>query len=290
MDRCILLFLLTGANLFSQALPTAAQALLDKAKTITPQRYQFAIDQGAKILSTSDGNSFYLTWRPTTATSASPYLIILHGTEGWAFDAVGLWKDYAQKYGYTILALQWYFPPVPGAARYYEVTDLHREQRAALKAGGAIEGNNVFQGFSRGSANIYALAALDLQSGDRYYGMLIANAGGASVGFPMNDAISSGAYGFNIFSGTYWTMYCGGRDPNPDRDGCPAMRRTQKWVTKFGGVISLFIQDDAGDHGGFQLSGTYPNQALDAFQASLALRKGAPSVASQWSVRRDSAF
>lgn len=290
MYRGLLICLLLACHLSGQALPSAAQALLDKAKTITPTRYQYAIDQGAKILPTTDGNSFYLTWRPAGATASTPYVVTSHGSTGWAFDEFFLWKSYAEKYGYSILALQWYFPPGPGAEKYYEPADTHREFRAALKAAGALETNNLLHGFSRGSANIYAVHTLDRQSGDRYYAMAIANSGGASVGFPFNDAITAGAYGYNNFSGTYWTMFCGGRDPNPDRDGCPGMRRTQEWVTRFGGVVSLFIQDDAADHGGFHQTPTYVQQALDAFKANLAARKGSLSVSSQWSVRRDSTF
>ncbi len=279
----------TGWAQSSGELPPAAQALLDKARGANPQRYQFAIDHGAKILPTSDGRSFYVQWSP--AGLVRPALIVsIHGSASWAFDEFFLWQAQAAANGYGIVALQWWFGTGDATEDYYTPAAMQRELSGALRQMGAGEGSAILHGFSRGAANIYGLAALDRQSRDRFYAMVIANSGGASLDYPPNMQIAAGNYGYNVFSGTYWIMFCGGRDPNPDRDGCPAMRGSSDWVATYGGVTSLFISDDSADHGGFQQSAEHVRNALLAFKANLALRVGAPKADGVWAVKRDPAF
>ena len=275
----------------ASSLPPAAQGLLDRARAATPQRYQYALDRGASILPTSEGRSFYLLWRPPGASERNhPLVVTLHGSSGWAFDEFYLWHEQAANYGYGILALQWWFGTGENSDAYYAPADLHRELRSALHRQENQPGAALLHGFSRGAANIYAVAALDRQSADRFYAMILANAGGASRDFPPNLAISNGDYGYNVFSGTYWTMFCGGMDPNPERDGCPAMRRTAEWVELFGGATSLFIEDPAAGHGGFHQTPAHIRAALDAYRENLSLRRGALKPDTRWQVRRDPQF
>lgn len=42
--------------------------------------------------------------------------------------------------------------------------------------------------------------------------------------FPPNVDIFNGKFGATPFKGVHWVMYCGSKDPNPDRDGCQAMQ------------------------------------------------------------------
>ena len=284
-----LFFGLAVLSLPAQTLPAQSQALLNLARAATPQRYQFAVDQGVSILPTSDSRSFYLLWRPP-GLPAAPLIVSLHGSSSWAFDEFFLWKAQAEKSGYGIIALQWWFGAAEGPNDYYLPDALHRELRAAVKAAGGREGGAVLHGFSRGSANIYGVAALDRQSGDRYYAVVIANAGGASADFPPNLAITGGTYGYNVFSGTYWILFCGGRDPNPDRDGCPAMQRTADWIGQYGGVIDLFIQDAAAGHGSFQQTPAHLEGALAICRKNFELRQGAIGPATVWQIRRDGQF
>ena len=123
----------------------------------------------------------------------------------------------------------------------------------------------MLHGFSRGSANIYAITALDRDTRQNFFGLTIANAGMASPDFPPNLEITSGKFGNAAFAGTHWVMYCGEHDPNPNRDGCPAMRQTRDWVTKFGGTVDLLIEDKNGYHGGFHRNPVNVTAALDVF-------------------------
>lgn len=123
----------------------------------------------------------------------------------------------------------------------------------------------LLHGFSRGAANVYALAALDANRGGRHIAMVLANAGGAAPDFPPNRRIDAGGFGANPFAGLRFATFCGGRDPNPDRDGCPAMSRTADWVRRLGGNVVLSIADPAAGHGGFHRTPEYVSRALDAF-------------------------
>ncbi len=274
----------------ASALPPAAQALLDKARVANPQRYQFALDKGAKILPTSDGRSFYVQWFPAGTVQNQPLIVSMHGSASWAFDEFFLWQEQAAASGLGIVAIQWWFGTGEATEDYYTPTALQRELHAALRQLGTAEGSALLHGFSRGSSNIYAAAALDRQAGDRYYAMYLANSGGMTADYPPNTLVSGGSYGYNVYSGTYWIMFCGGKDPNPDRDGCPGMHRSLDWVETYGGVTSLFIEDQAADHGGFHQSPAHIRDALAAFKANLALRKGAPKVDGVWQVKRDPQF
>jgi hypothetical protein len=268
-------------------MPPAAQALLDRARAAAPARAQFALDHGAVIQPTGDGRSFYLIWRPAESV---PLITTLHGSASWAFDEFFLWQEQAEAHGYGIVALQWWFGAGDGPEAYYAPADLHRELRTALRQAGVSEGGALLHGFSRGAANLYGVAALDRREGDRLYAMFLANAGGASTDFPPNLAVSNGSFGANAFSGTCWSFFCGGLDPNPERDGCPAMRRTAAWIEQFGGAPSLFIEDAEAGHGGFHQTPAHIAAALDAFRDNLALRVGAPLPDTRWQVTRDPSF
>ncbi len=283
-------WMLLAIPAFAADLPPAAQALLNQARAANPARYQFALDHGVRIQATTDGKSFSLYWLPDGALSgATPLVVSLHGSESWAFDEFYLWHAAAAKAGYGIVALQWWLGGADAQA-YYAPDEAHRELRAVLRGAGAKEGTALLHGFSRGGANVYGVAALDRSSGDRFYGMFLANAGGASTDFPPNVAISNGAWGYNVFAGSYWMMFCGGLDPNPERDGCPAMRRTSSWVAQFGGVADLFIEDAAAGHGGFHQTPAHIDAALEAFRRSQDARRGAPTPATAWELRPDPQF
>jgi hypothetical protein len=290
MNRVLALPIFAGL-LAAQApdpLPPASRDLLEKARAANPQRYRFALERGATIRPTGDGRSFTLSWFPAGADSDTvPVIATLHGSASWAFDEFFLWQEQAEAYGYGIVALQWWFGEGDGIDQYYTPEAMHRELRLALR--GQAKGEVLLHGFSRGSANLYAVAALDRQS-DRRYAMFLANSGGATPDFPPNASISAGASGWNVFSGTYWTMFCGGQDPNPDRDGCPAMRRTSGWIENFGGVTSLLIGDPEAGHGGFHQTPSHIRAALDAFRDHVALRRVAPAPDAQWEVKPDPDF
>lgn len=240
--------------------------LLAQAKASTPQRYQFALDHGAQILANPDGRSFSVLWYPSQTNTGSkpPMIVTLHGHGSWAFDEFFLWQPYATVRGYGILALQWWFGGGESSSDYYTPNALYPIIECLLRTQGIQAGKALIHGFSRGSAVIYALTALD-RINEKFFSLTIANAGGASQDYPPNVDIANGKFGLTPFTGIHWVLFCGGRDSNPERDGCPAMHRSRDWVTQLGGTVDLFIEDVNAGHGGFHMTPAHVNEALDVF-------------------------
>ena len=246
------------------ATPTiTTQLLQNQARAANPQRYQFALDQGAQIAPTRDGKSFYVWWTPQNSSGA--VIATLHGHGSWAFDEFSLWHPFAALRGHAILALQWWFGGGEQPDDYYLPREMYPIFETILRQQKIQPGKALLHGFSRGEANIYALQGFDRDMRNNLFGLTIANAGMASPDFPPNLEITSSKFGADVYAGTHWVMYCGERDPNPNRDGCPAMRQTRDWVTKFGGTVDLLIEDKNGDHGGFHRNPANVNAALDVF-------------------------
>lgn len=244
--------------------------LFSQAKQAAAQRYQFAVSKGAKFIPTPDGRSFYLLWTPKGYDSARrrPMIVTLHGHGSWAFDEFFLWQSYAEKRGYGIVALQWWFGGGEATNDYYTPQQMYPLFQQVLADQKVKTGHAVLHGFSRGSANTYALTALD-RANDRLFGLTIANSGGMAKDYPPNSAILSGAFGSKPFQGSHWVMYCGEKDANPDRDGVAAMRAARSTVTDKGGTVDLLIEDPAGDHGGFHRNRGNVDKALRVFDQLL---------------------
>jgi hypothetical protein len=242
------------------------EALLAQAKAASAERYQFAVEQGAQIVPAADGKSFYVLWLPKGFATASRRVIIvtLHGHASWAFDELFLWHPFAAPRGYAILALQWWFGEGERFQDYYSPYEMYPIIERVLREQKIARGDAILHGFSRGSANSYAVTALD-SSTNKYFGLTIANAGGVGLDFPSNVEIERGKFGARPFAGTQWLLFCGGRDPNPDRDGCPGMTKARAWIEKYGGTVALFLQDPEGDHGAFHRNPANVNTALDLF-------------------------
>jgi hypothetical protein len=254
-----------AALLFS---PLAALAdstsLLSQASAANPTRYQFAINKSAEIRSTSDNKAFTIWWQPAAGTPTG-VLVTLHGHGSYATDEFYLWQPYLQARGYAILALQWWFGGGETVADYYLPQDMYPIIASLLKEKGVKPGTVLLHGYSRGSANSYAVTAQDTSSGNRYINMTLSNSGGAAASFPPNQQIVAGSYGILPFSGIQWVMYCGELDPDPSINGCPAMTSAKTWVTQYGATVKLLMDDPSGGHGGFMLSSANVNTALAQF-------------------------
>ncbi len=282
---CLLAWLALAPAALAADFPPRVQALLDAARSANPPRYQFAVDRGAQIGATEDGRSFYLLWYPPgTDPDRRTLIVSTHGSGSWAFDEFYLWYEAALARRHGILALQWYFPGAPSPADYYSPSEVYDALEPVLRRQGIRPGYALQHGFSRGGANGYYVALLDRTDGGRYFGFCIANAGGASVDYPYYQQVVGGTYGALPFAGTRWATYCGGTDPNPDRDGCPAMRRTAEYLRRYGGSVELTIEDPARGHGGFHQTPAYLDLALSAFDTVLL------DISRSWTAEADSLF
>lgn len=262
-------------SLLALLLPATASAdsasLRAQAQAANPARYAFAVGQNAEISDTTDKRSFTVWWQPSTTTPPAGVIVALHGHGSYATDEMALWQPYAQKHGYALLALQWWFGGGEASSDYYTPDEMYPLISALLTGKGVQPGTVLFTGYSRGSANSYALAARDAAaSGQRHFGLVLSNAGGATANYPPNQQIAAGAFGPAPFAGVKWAMYCGEKDPDPTINGCPAMTAAKDWVTRYGASVLLFIDDPAGDHGGFMTNSANVEAALSTFAAVLA--------------------
>lgn len=271
MKPCLRLLLPLLAALL---LPCAARAdstsLLAQAQAAKPTRYAFAISKGAELRNTSDNRSYTAWWAP--AGTPKGVIVALHGHDSWALDELYLWQPYAEREGYAVLALQWWFGSGEATSDYYTPDEMYPLLSARLAEKGVKPGSAMFLGYSRGAANTYALAALDTTGpvARRWFGFVFANAGGAMLGYPPTSDVDRGKYGTAPYAGVPWGMYCGELDPDPTQSGCPAMSFSRDWVTRLGGAVVLYIDDPSGDHGGFMTRPANVESALATYAQVLA--------------------
>lgn len=252
-DFLATLGLLICAGLSATQSYADSTSLMAQAKNANPSRYQFAVDQQAEINATKDNKAFSLWWQPSH-NQPSAVIVTLHGHASYATDEFYLWQSYASTRNFAILALQWWFGGGESTADYYAPNDMYPIIAELLASKSISPGQVLFHGYSRGAANSYAVSALDNASGNRYFGMTLSNAGGAAAGYPPNMDIAAGKFGKLPFAGSQWAMYCGGKDPDPNQSGCPAMKQARDWVMQYGAQVPIFIEDLNGDHGGFHMN------------------------------------
>lgn len=239
-----------------------ADELLLRAQAQAAKRVEQSERLGASLARTADGRSFALIWRPSEAPAG--WVFTLHGSGSWAYDEIVLWQPFAQRHKLGIVALQWWFGGGHRSEDYYRPTDIRREFEILAQRVGALPERTLLHGFSRGSANLYALVAFDAGQAQPLFPHVVANAGGMAADYPANRDIDAGRKGPRPYGGTRWWLYCGGGDPNPERDGCPAMRRTRDWLERLG-ASAMLKEDAGGDHGGFHRRSENVEQALAWF-------------------------
>lgn len=142
---------------------------------------------------------------------------------------------------------------------------MYREIDLVLQSLGVKPGAVMLHGFSRGSANSYAVAALDFGRGKKYFSLAVASSGGVALDYPPTRALLSGAYGERPLAGTHWITAAGARDPNPDRDGITGMRRTAEWLKDQGATVVESIEDQTSGHGALVLNPQNAKRVLDLF-------------------------
>lgn len=123
----------------------------------------------------------------------------------------------------------------------------------------------MLHGFSRGSANSYAVAALDAGRGKRYFSLAVASSGGVNLDYPPTRAILAGAFGDHPLRGTRWITVAGAHDPEPDRSGIPGMKRTAAWLREQGATVIETIEDPDEGHGALQRNPKNARRVLDLF-------------------------
>ncbi len=235
----------------SPQLPAAAAELYRKAQG--GQWFSRADALHPTILPTSDGRSFLVVWKPSSAAPRQ-WIVSLHGSDGFATDDLALWNPSLSGRDIGMVCVQWWLG-TPDS--YYTPTEIYAQLDPVLQSLGVQPGTAMLHGFSRGSANSYALAAADAR---RYFRLCVASSGGVALDYPPTRAITPGA-----LQSTRWVTSAGAKDENPERDGIPAMRRTAEWLGQQGATVADVIEDPDFGHGALILNPANTRRLLDLF-------------------------
>jgi hypothetical protein len=256
-----ILLALAAVGAAAQDWPAASQALLKQAQAQPGYAQVEALQPSYRP--TSDGRSFVLVWTPNSATPPAKWIVSLPGTGGYATRDLAVWHPHLQGRDVGLVVVQWWLGAGDTTRDYYSPFDIYREIDRVLNELKVPKNSAMLHGFSRGAANLYAVAALDRARGRQYFSTFVASSGSASLDYQPTQLVTRGEFGAAPYAGTQWVTACGDRDANPGRDGCPGMRRTAEWIQARGGNVALAIEDKNQGHGALQLNPANAKQLLD---------------------------
>jgi predicted esterase len=164
-----------------------------------------------------------------------------------------------------MICVQWWLGSGEAPTSYYTPQQIYREIDLVLKKLGAQTNSVMLHGFSRGSANSYAVVALDAGRGKHYFSLAVASSGGVGLDYPPTRAILDGSYGEHPLKGTRWVTAAGAHDPHPDRDGIAGMKRAAAWLKEQDATVLESIEDPDGGHGALQRNPKNAKRVLDLF-------------------------
>lgn len=201
---------------------------------------------------TSDGRSYVAVWQ--TCAQPQRWIVSLHGSRGFAIQDLAVWQPHLQGREVGVICLQWWLGEGDRSEDYLTPRQIYRELDLALQRHNTSPQAVVLEGFSRGSTQTFALAALDVFSGRRYFDLIVASSGSVSEDYPPTRELLQGAYGPHPLTGTRWITVAGGQDPNPQRDGIPAMRYSAEWLRNQGATVVESIEVGSAGHGALHRS------------------------------------
>lgn len=241
---------------------TSTQKQPDSASTIaSPQK-----------VTTSDGEQYFYYGAPAGQNNASPKRIVidLPGHETKAEDGYAAWLPYIKDGKYALAALNWWDGNGSTSEHYYSPAEALAQVKPFLKAQGYSSSDLIILfGYSRGSANTYAVEANDRVSSSPVFDAVISASGGYQSDFTLITGQSNASTSSTLYKGIYWVLACGGQDPDPNRAGCPAMENTTKpFLEQHGATVLGILEDPNEGHGAFHLSTlNMPKQAFDLIEA-----------------------
>ena len=257
----LLMLSLGSATIAADPLPANSARLYKQAQS--GHWYSQASKLQPTLYPTSDGQSFAVVWK--ACPSPQKWIVSLHGSRGFATDDLAVWYPHLKDRPVGLVCLQWWLGRGDDTRNYYAPLEIYREIDQLLQKLNIQPGQVMFEGFSRGSANAYAVAAIDSGLGRHFFALSVAQSGGVAEDYPPTRAILDGEFGDHPLRGTRWVTVAGGRDPEPERDGIPAMRRTAKWLETQGAIVVELIEDSQEGHGALHRSAANSRRLLDLF-------------------------
>ncbi|TAJ81187.1 MAG: hypothetical protein EPO42_02690 [Gallionellaceae bacterium] len=261
----VIIVLMSSSQSFSaDTLPLTGHAAEVYRRAQGGRWFADAAKLNPEVIPTSDSQSFIVVWK-AAGTVPKHWIVSLHGSHGFATDDLALWYPHIKNLDIGLVCVQWWIGTDDTNKAYYAPMQVYREIDIALQKFGVQPGTVMFHGFSRGSANSYAVTALDAGRGKHYFSLSAASSGGVGLDYPPTRAILEGKFGDHPLKGTRWITVAGAQDSNPDRDGIPGMRRTAAWLKEQGATVIETIEYPKEGHGALMLNPKNVRHVLDLF-------------------------
>lgn len=235
--------------------------------------YKRVIDEGAYVVNLNNLNNektFFVVYIPQgfETQKTKRVLIAIHGSHGTAYPGIENELEMSKKYGYAIVAIQWwmgqgenYFPP----QKVYGFINMALKY---MKNKYDIDLSKcAYTGFSRGSAISYEITFLDKFLKKNFFALTISHSGGIPPDMPTQffRELQKGTFGESPYKDAHFFMYAGLQDEEwGDKQG-KFMQYTSKILQKYGATIEELIIDPFGTHGGYHKNKEYHERAIKKF-------------------------
>lgn len=203
------------------------------------------------IVPTADGLRYFMVGQPQGQNSKAIKKIIfsLPGHGSTAEQDYEAWRPSITDNDYAIASLNWWDGSGETTADYYSPAQVLSQITAYLTQQGYDSADFVvLEGFSRGSANTYAVKSYDMLAATNVIDAVISASGKYQSDFPLAPGALTRS---NLYAGVPWILACGEKDDNPERDGCVGMNETKTWLTGEGASVLAVLYDPNGGHGAF---------------------------------------
>lgn len=245
-----MLFFLLAFTAAAFAEPNHAE-ILELSRRFEPRAYDHAVKNKAEIVSSGDGRTFLLWWQPLGFNFREDTVFVsLHGHQGWATRDFEVWHPHIKDRGYAFLAVQWWYGRSAESFGYAKPREIYEWIIEELDRRGIPRGRVIFEGFSMGGANSYAVTFLDRRQKMPYFALTISNSGAMEADFPPNKGFLEAREGPAPFEGARWILYCSENDEQR-ANACQKMEWTKGKLEELGARVETFVRDTEGGHGGF---------------------------------------
>jgi len=215
---------------------------------------------GGKKVSLEDG-TFFLQWFPDNwnKIKTKHIVITLHGSGGHAERMFNFWYRNRKYHNFAIIALQYAKSDEKGNMKFQNSYEIYKNLRHIIeylrKSGFYKKGIVlILHGFSRGSARIFELAALDrANDGMHVFSSFIADSGSSLAEnygrlSPFLNKLSTNAY-----SGARFWLYTGTGDHRGRTS--VGMQKMKEFIEQHSGKVDELFLYDTNSHGIFLTGG-----------------------------------
>lgn len=222
-------------------------------------------------ITTSDKKQYLFYGHPSGQNNKQTKKIIFslpgHGTIAEAdYEA---WKEQLISNGtYALASINWWDGSGEATSDYYSPTKVVQEIQYFLTTQHYDSDDRIIlEGFSRGSANTYAVVLYDQLTDHPVIDGVISASGKYQPDFAITDEQLATNNG-KPFASLPWILACGEKDDNPTRDGCAGMEETRTFLQYRGANVLTILNDPNGGHGAFHKSPLkLASQALTLFDS-----------------------